>query len=274
MGIAAFRLAVLWENTFSAGSVERLVESLERRFGSKVSNVVVTLTEERACLQFSVDFSLYTRRTLSEVDTDVQKSGGRLVELLRLPEDKRQEFNAKFLHPTRGAPLTLNHLSDCARPIQHHLTKLASMPKDQVLVTPPSGITRLPVITPPFGVRQPTSQPSNRRHELRFGCTLQVQMQNGSGLVHGLATNISQGGIFVCTSQHALKPELTLKVQLPNGRLLQTTARVAHVVDNRAPGGVGLAFDPADAVIARELERCFSPDSASDDRRKRAVPCL
>jgi hypothetical protein len=178
----------------------------------------------------------------------VIQSGGRMVDLLRIPEDKREEFSAQFLIPTHGAALRLNRFKDCAGPIQEHLNKLArGGVRDQGLVA-----------TTTSAARRWLSQLPSRRRLPRFGCRLQVQLQAGSGFVYGLVTNISLGGLFVCTSQHALKSELFLKVQLPDGYLLQTTARVVHVVDRRAPGGVGLAFSPADPALTRELARCFS----------------
>src|ERR1700694_3243575 len=170
------------------------------------------------------------------------QSGGRLVDLLRIPEDKREEFSAQFLIPTHGAALKLNRLKDCARPIQEHLTKLARAGRDKALVA-----------TTTSAARRWLCQLPSRRRLPRFGCSLQVQLEAGSGFVYGLVTNISLGGLFVCTTQHALKSELFLKVQLPDGYLLQTTARVVHVVERRAPGGVGLVFSPADPALTREL---------------------
>ena len=68
------------------------------------------------------------------------------------------------------------------------------------------------------------------------------------------------GGIFICTSQ---RPELNstvgIRIKLPNGQPLQTTARVVHIQDVPDPGGVGLAFSQGDRVFMHLLERYFSP---------------
>jgi uncharacterized protein (TIGR02266 family) len=248
MGSPTFKLALLWDNTSSSAAIKPLIESLESHFPtSKVSNVAVTLSQAMACLHFSVDFSLYAKKTLSQVDSEVKASGGQFVELLRIPEDKREAFKAKFLLPARGAPSTFNSLKDCPRPIQEHLTKLAR------------GIRDEPLAEPTAPAAPPRPRP-NRRRAPRFTCNLDVEFQTEKGFVHEHATNISKGGIFVCTSQRPTpNSQLCLKIQLPNRNLLETTARVLYVLEQPAPGGVGLAFSNDDAVFASQVERYFSP---------------
>jgi len=248
VGKPTFSLALLWDVTSSRANVNQLIESLESYFpGSNVSNIGVTLSQAMACLHFSVDFSLYAKDTLAQVDSEVAKSGGRFVELLRIPEDKREVFKAQFLFPADGACSTFNHLKDCARPIQQHLTKLASGTQQAALVQP----------TSPVASRPP--QPA-KRQATRFNCNLEVELQTDKGLIREHAANISIGGIFVLTSERpALNSEVGLKMRLPNGELLQTKVRVVHVLDQPAPGGVGLAFSRDDGRFMRMLERYFSP---------------
>lgn len=247
MGTPTFGLALLWDVTSPPATVKQLIESLDSHFpGSKVSKITVALSPTMACLQFFVDFSLYARNTLAQVDSDVKKSGGRFIELLRIPEDKREAFKAQFLLSTHGAPSTFKHLKDCARPIQEHLTKL------------PSGIQKARLVRPTAPAAAP--RPSQRRQAPRFSCNLEVEFQTDNAFVREHAMNISKGGIFVCTSQRpALYSELGLKIRLPNGQLLQTTACVAHILEQPAPGGVGLTFSENDPLFTRLLERYFSP---------------
>jgi uncharacterized protein (TIGR02266 family) len=241
-------LALLWHGTSSPADVKQLIENLESYFpGSNVSDIAVTLSQAMTCLYFSVDFSLYAKSTLAQVESDVKQSGGRLVELLRIPEDKREVFKAEFLFPAHGARSTFNHLKDCARPIQEHLTKLARGTQQAQLVQPISQVASHP------------SQPA-KRQETRFSCNLEVELRTDKGLVREQAANISMGGIFVRTSQRpALNSELGLKMRLPNGQLMETTVRVVHVLDQPPPGGVGLAFSRDDGRFMRMLERYFSP---------------
>jgi hypothetical protein len=251
MGTPAFSLALLWDRSSSPIGIKQLMENLDSYFPcSKIFNIALTLSETNACLHFSIDVSLSTRGTLAQVELEVMQSGGRMVDLLRIPEDKREEFSAQFLIPAHGAALRLNRFKDCAGWIQEHLIKLArGGVRDKGLVA----------TTASAAARRWLSQLPSRRQLPRFGCSLQVQLQAGNGFVYGLVTNISLGGLFVCTSQRALKSELFLKVQLPDGYLLQTTARLVHVEERHAPGGVGLAFSPADPAFTRELARSFSP---------------
>lgn len=69
------------------------------------------------------------------------------------------------------------------------------------------------------------------------------------------ALNISKGGVFVRTHQRpALNSELAVKLQLPNGQVIQTVARVVHVLDHPTSGGVGLAFTRDDPGFTKKLE--------------------
>jgi len=248
VGKPTFTLALLWDATSSPATVKQLVESLDSHFPSpNVSNIAVTLSPAMACLHFSVDFSLYAKNTLAQVDSEVKASGGRFVELLRIPEDKREVFKTEFLLPAHGAPSTFNHLKDCGRPIQEHLTKLARGTQQATVVQPTTRVA---------------SQPSqgSKRQATRFNCDLQVEFRTDQGLVREHAANISTGGIFVRTSQRpSLDSELGLKVWLPNGQLLQTTVRVVHILDQPVPGGLGLAFSRDDRDFMRMIERYFSP---------------
>lgn len=248
MGTPTFELALLWDVTSSPATVKQLIESLDSHFPrSKVSKIAVALSPATACLHFFVDFSLYARNTLARVDADAKKSGGRFIELLRIPEDKREALKAQFLLSAGGTPSTFKHLKDCARPIQEHLTKLASGQKSQ-----------LGQPTAPAAAQRPSSR--QRRQAPRFSCNLEVEFQTDKGFVREHGMNISKGGIFISTSQRpTLDSELCVKIRLPNGQLLQTTARVAHILEQPAPGGVGLTFKQNDPVFTRLLERYFSP---------------
>ncbi len=255
MGTPTFELALLWDVTSSPITVQEVIESLDSHFpGSKVSKIAVVLSPATACLHFFVDFSLYARNTLAQLDSDVKKSGGRFIEVLRIPEDKREAFKAQFLLSASGAPSSFKHLKDCARPIQEHLTKLASGIQKAQLLRP----------TAPAAAPRPSQRP---RQAPRFSCNLEVEFQTNNGLVREHAMDISKGGIFVRTSQRPeLYSELGLKIWLPNGLLLQTTARVSHHLEQPAPGGVGLTFRRGDPVFTRLLERYFSPFSPTQKK--------
>jgi uncharacterized protein (TIGR02266 family) len=242
-------LALLWDATSSPAAVKQLIEGLDKQFPpSGVSNISLTPSEAMICLHFSVDFSLYSKKTLSEVSSAVEKSGGRFVELARLPEGKLEAFKTQFQIPRNGAPSIFKQLKACSRALEEHLTNLSR------------GIRKPPPAQPP--IRPPTPRTSERpkREAHRYECKLEVEIETDNGFVREQAMNIASGGVFVLTSQRpALNSRLGLKVRLPNGQLLQTTARVVHVEDQPEPGGVGLEFNRNDRVFMRLLERYFSP---------------
>jgi hypothetical protein len=248
MRTQTFRLAVLWENSSPPTGIQQLIENLDTRFPtSKVSDVALTLSPGILALQFSLDFSLYGRTTMSQVESEVTKSGGRLVELLRIPEAKRDAFVAQFLLPPRGAPLAFKNLKDCVAPLQRHLAKQG---RGIAPAEPGASVASAESWTPKM---------PNRRRASRFACKLPVQLQTDQGLIPGLATNISLTGIFVSTADRPpLQSEVSLRLQLPNGHWLQTKAQVVHLLEKALAGGVGLKFNP-DPAFARDLERYFSP---------------
>jgi uncharacterized protein (TIGR02266 family) len=205
--------------------------------------VALTLSSATACLHFSVDFSVYSRGVLNQLEGAVKKSGARLIELLRIPEEKREAFRAQFLLPPGGAPMTFSHLKQTARPLEEHLLKLAAA----------NNVRKVPVITQPSAPAR--ASPSQLRQSPRFSVNLEVHFQSESDFVREHASNLSKGGIFLNTKDRPpLNSELGLKIRLPNDQLIQTTARVVHHVEQPPPGGVGLAFNQPDPVFERMLE--------------------
>jgi uncharacterized protein (TIGR02266 family) len=241
VGTPQFALAILWDATAPAAAVQRVLESLDEHFEPKlVSNIALTLSPAMACLHFSVDFSAYNRTALSQLESEAKKSSGRFIEMLRIPEDKREGFKAQFLSPPQGVPLACESFKECKRPLLEHIEKLVS------------GRAATPVVKPP---PRTTSYPTARQSP-RFNVNLQVDFENASDFAREHASNISKGGLFVRTSQRpALNSELGLRIKLPNGQVLQTSARVVHVVDHPQHGGVGLAFSREDPLFMETLDR-------------------
>lgn len=244
MGVPKFGLAMLWDVKALPANAKRLVEGLDSHFpASSVSDLALTLFPAMACFHFSVQFSAYARTTLAQVDTEVQKSGGRLIELLRIPEDKREAFRAQFLMPPRGEPLSCGSFGEVARLLHEHLTKVASGQ------TAPSREAK------PAGPTEPYGGFASARQAPRYHVNLEVEFTTEDDFAREHTLNISKGGIFVKTKQRPpLNSELGLKLRLPNGQVIQTNARVVHVVDNPLSGGVGLAFTRDDPVFNRNLE--------------------
>src|SRR5262245_9597824 len=244
MGVPKFGLAMLWDVKASPASAKTLVEGLDSHFStSSVSDLALTLFPAMACFHFSVEFSAYSRTALNEMDGAVQKSGGRLIELLRIPEEKRQAFRAQFLMPPRGEPLSCGSFGEVARLLHEHLVKIAS---DQ---------TAVPRGSRPSGPTEPYGGFATARQAPRYHVNLDVEFRTAAEFSREYALNISKGGIFIKTKQRPPdNSEVTLKLRLPNGQVIETSARVVHVVDNPLSGGVGLAFTRDDPVFNRSLE--------------------
>jgi uncharacterized protein (TIGR02266 family) len=242
-----FSLALLWDATSSPGAVKQLIDDLDGHFpATGVSNIGLTLSETIVCLHFSVDFSLYSKKTLAQVGSEVEKSGGRFVELARLPESKLEEFKAQFLIPTPGGRSIFKQLRSCSRALQEHLANLSK------------GIGNRPSTQPKA---RATVHPSTRpkRQASRYGCSLEVEIETNRGFIREQAMNISIGGVFVRTSERPeIDSKLGLKVRFPNGQPMQTTARVVHILERADSGGMGLEFNRNDRVFMRLLERYFS----------------
>ena len=247
MAKPTFTLALLWDSNSSPSAVKELIESLDHHFPpTGVSNIGLTLSDAIVCLHFAADFSLYSKKTLAEVGSEVEKSGGKFIELARLPESKLESFKAQFMIPTPGGHSIFKQLRACARALQEHLANLSK------------GNGTLPLAPRPrAAVNHASIRP--KRQATRYRCSLEVEIQTGHGFIREQAMNISIGGVFVRTNERPeLESKVGLKVRLPNGQPLQTTARVVHILERSDSGGVGLEFNRNDRVFMRLLERYFS----------------
>jgi uncharacterized protein (TIGR02266 family) len=99
-----------------------------------------------------------------------------------------------------------------------------------------------------------SSEPPQRRWP-RIPCQLDVEFKTAYDFVLEHASNICNGGIFVKTQERpAIDSEVGLKLRLPNGRILESKARVAHVLDDPTHGGVGAEFLREDPEFTQALD--------------------
>jgi uncharacterized protein (TIGR02266 family) len=98
------------------------------------------------------------------------------------------------------------------------------------------------------------------RRNRRFGVELDVAFDNFTSHAVQRSTNISKAGIFVQSDLSLpLHTNLNLKVTLPSGEQLTTTAEVIHIVtpDQAAgrayPAGLGLRFLHSNSEFRRRL---------------------
>src|SRR5713101_5420769 len=212
-------LAILWDEMALLQSIQRVLSELESTFlPPVVSNLSLTLSPAMACLHFNVEFSSYSRGTLTHLEGETKRSGGRLIELLRIPEDKRALFKAQFLMPADGPALACTSFKECARPLLEHLGKLASARKKD---------PKAPEVKGPAPLQ---TQPIAKRQSPRFKVNLEVEFKTEADFVREHASVISKGGLFVQTTERPrLNSELGLRIKLPNGQVIETSARVVHV---------------------------------------------
>ncbi len=264
MATPAFLLAILWDEMALLQSIQRVLSELESTFlPPVVSNLSLTLSPAMACLHFNVEFSSYSRGTLTHLEGETKRSGGRLIELLRIPEDKRALFKAQFLMPADGPALACASFKECARPLLEHLGKLASARKKDPGAKPPAQPQparaarkkepKALEVKPPA---PPQTPPIAERQSPRFEVNLEVEFKTEADFVREHASVISKGGLFIQTTKRPrLNSELGLRIKLANGQVIETSARVVHVLEDAKAGGLGLAFSKEDGQFTEALDK-------------------
>jgi uncharacterized protein (TIGR02266 family) len=222
-------------------AIQRVLSQLEKAFQPPVvSNLSLALSPAMACLHFNVEFSSYSRAALTHLEGETKRSGGRFIEMLRIPEEKRALFKAQFLMPPGGPALACASFKECGRPLLEHLGKLASARKNEREVKPPERLLK----------------PVPDRRAPRFNVNLEVEFKTDADFVREHASVISKGGLFVQTTQRPkINSELGLRIKLPTGQVLETSARVVHVLaDGKAPG-LGVAFTGDNRLFTEALDK-------------------
>lgn len=107
-----------------------------------------------------------------------------------------------------------------------------------------------------------TSSRSTREH-VRAAVTLEVQYRSVSSFLVSYSANLSQGGLFLATSElHPVGSPLRVRFTIPGstapGGTIETDAVVAWVRQAPAadglPAGMGLAFDRLDEQIGAQID--------------------
>src|SRR5262249_33972664 len=89
----------------------------------------------------------------------------------------------------------------------------------------------------------------------RYEVSLDVEFKTEFEFVQEHATNISNGGLFVRTPlRPEVDSEVSIRIKLPNGEILESSARVAHVYSNAERGGVGFEFKSDDPKFRSALD--------------------
>ena len=256
MATPTFGIALVWETPERAQQAATLVRELAVTFPrEKATKVEVVKRPTSVVLFLELDYGLYGRAVLKDVEERTAKAGGQLVELQRMGDGERAQFKAKFLVSPLGPNSQHEAYSGAAKAIQDHLDAVRA------------GTVAWPAAPPPPVPSQPAGAPAaaraarapagiNLRKDIRLDVELEVEFKSETEFVTEYTRNLSKGGVFVKTGQRPKQNTwAALKLHLPDGRHLETTARVVHVLDHPEFGGVGLAFEKRDPAFEAELAK-------------------
>jgi uncharacterized protein (TIGR02266 family) len=241
--------------------VAELVEGLGALLPGAKPHLTLALREGEANLELKLEVAGYPRQAVEQLAQGVTRSGGRFVELWRLPKAERDAFRTTSFS---GTTRTAQDYAEAARLLQQHLAELpaaaapaAPQPRpapapEEAPPAPPS--TEAPEA--PEDAAPAATEPSGKRRAQRFAVKLEMEFRTELDFVREHALNISNGGLFVRTAHRPpIDSVVTVDVRLPNGERLQGDAVVVHVVDDPYAGGVGLAFLTEDPTFSETLDR-------------------
>jgi uncharacterized protein (TIGR02266 family) len=280
--VPVFSLAALWN---ASARPDQAAEALARmarwELAARPPEIHVARLELEVSAEIRVELTHYPRAFVAALAAEIERSGGALVELWRLPKADRDAFRASVLG---GAAATLQRdAEEAARAVREHLEALARRaapaasgppyPRaergDEQLQAPLARLRLAKIPHDAASVTPARPGPESRRAR-RYDVALEVEFGTHAELAREHAVNISRGGLFIRTG---LRPELDsvalVTVQLPTGEKIQGEALVVHHREGEDEGGVGLAFLSEDRAFSERLERYLaelaSPGAAGGD---------
>jgi uncharacterized protein (TIGR02266 family) len=248
-----FGIVLNWDAPARAPQAAALIRDLSVTFPrEKVTNLEVIRRSASAVLYLEVSFELYGRAVLKDVEEKVGKSGGQMVELMRLGETEKAQFKAKFMTSAYGASPNYEAYAEAAKALEAHLGSLGVAPVRQ-----PAAPEAKPAPAAPKSAAKPATPEA--RKDIRIEVELAIEFKTETEFVTEYTRNLSKGGVFVKTGQRPQQNTYAaLKIHLPNGQTLETSARVVHVLDHPEFGGVGLAFEKRDPAFEAALSKYLS----------------
>jgi len=100
----------------------------------------------------------------------------------------------------------------------------------------------------------------SRRKDPRAGCVVEVQYRSTGHLLMSYCTNLSRGGLFVCTAEPlAVGDRVTLSLQIhdhPDALQIDGVVRWTRESDDPdGPCGMGVSFEDVDGVIGDYIDK-------------------
>jgi uncharacterized protein (TIGR02266 family) len=219
----AFSLVMAFGKSGKAVESEAFVRGLTQYFPrERLVELRLATPAEEAVLLLRLSFDSYPRALVESLTDELSRGAGELFELQKMDSQARDELWTRRL----DKPQFVKDFATAAERIATHLKGLL-LAEAQVAWT---------------------------RKAKRYAVELEVEFRTERDFVLEHATNISSGGVFVRTVEPpAIGSLVELKLTLPNGTRLSTTARAAHLREGEG-GGVGLQFTGTDAVFQQAID--------------------
>jgi uncharacterized protein (TIGR02266 family) len=168
-----------------------------------------------------------------------------------MSEKDRDQFAKSFLRSQVGQPVCYPTYSEAGKAVAEHLTLLRQRQPAARTISAVSDPRRTTGEAPVMGPRPTTGEvraiPANEDQ-------LEIEFKSEAAFISEYQSNLSKGGVFVRTSKRPKQNSfVALKLKLPNGRIIDTRARVVHAFDHPDQGGVGLSFEGSAPAFAAEL---------------------
>lgn len=177
-----FEVAFIWEPGASLDGVSKFLDDVADSFPPGKATIGVAIRGQQVAIGLGVDFSLYSRSLMAELEEKSNRSGLRFIELMRIAAEQRQAFREQFLRPEEGEPIDVPTLRVAARTIREKVGGSAPGPAASPPVAPrppaasppnppparppaasPPSAARPPAASPPTAARPPAASPPSRR---------------------------------------------------------------------------------------------------------------
>jgi uncharacterized protein (TIGR02266 family) len=123
--VPTFSIAATWSANVSPDAAARAVSSLDGMFPrDALEQFDVALSATEAVIHLKLTVTPYPNATIQKVDKEITKSGGRFIELWRLPKPERESFRMKYLTQARKG----GDFDAAGELIRDFVTKLAASP--------------------------------------------------------------------------------------------------------------------------------------------------
>ena len=276
-----FPIALVWSRPDRADLALKLLTALEpKRKALRVKTIECLLRPRGAAVLLELDLPRYPKDELAPLRKQIQAAAGAVLEPFLLPEAERPAAVAALRdgesRPCDDFKQAVQALRDHFRALKSGKPAAARAPEPEPAapaaaapavdapVPPPAPAAPLVAAAPvapavaaaaaapppspaapaaALAEAQAEAKPGiSERRFVRHDVILGVEFKTDDDFTKEYALNISKGGIFLTSSQSPpVNSFATLAIQLRDGTVANTRARVVHV--REVPGGFGIGLD-------------------------------